>query len=220
MCTPPPMIEDSKECPFPPSPSRKGRHSRRTRERSDGRRRAGTSPNADRQQVCNDTHAFACMHAPITPHTRTNTEAPTVNVHTLIYSWQNKQRQQGTIPGEKKEKRKKEKKREREREKESRRGIGSERERKGKRNRGAGYTSSWPIPLENGTGGCVLPPKRSRTIVMGSSPHGSRGVGSKCYGAGKAWLKLRAVAGRSTQRQTTRRAHQSPTASLKRFPPL
>ena len=99
MCTPPPMIEDSKECPFPPSPSHKGRHSRRTRERSDGRRKAGTSPNADRQhRVCNDTHAFACMHAPMTPHTRTNTEAPTVNVHTLIYSWQNKQRQQGSPP--------------------------------------------------------------------------------------------------------------------------
>ena len=125
------------------------------------------------------------------------------------YTWQNKQRQQGTIPRGKKK---------RERERESRRGIGSERERKGERNEGAGYTSSWPIPLENGTGGCVLPPKRSRIIVMGSSPHGSRGVGSKCYGAGKAWLKLRAVARRSTKRQTTRRAHQSPTASLKRFP--
>ena len=136
MCTPPPMIEDSKECPFPPSPSHKGRHSRRTREGSDGRRRAGTSPNADRQQVCNDTHAFACMHAPITPHTRTNTEAPTVNVHTLIYSWQNKQRQQGTIPrggkGKKKEKKGK-KKDKRERERESRRGIGSERERERER---------------------------------------------------------------------------------------
>ena len=115
MCTPPPMIEDSKECPFPPSPSRKGRHSRRTRERSDGRRRTGTSLNADRQQVCNDTHAFACMHAPITPHTRTNTEAPTVNVHTLIYSWQNKQRQQGTTPRNKpgwKEKNRRERERE------------------------------------------------------------------------------------------------------------
>ena len=52
------------------------------------------------------------MHAPMTPHTRTNTEAPTVNVHTLIYSWQNKQRQQGTIPRGGKGK-KKEKKRER-----------------------------------------------------------------------------------------------------------
>ena len=49
------------------------------------------------------------------------------------------------------------KERERERERERKRAIGGERERKGERNGGAGYTSSWPIPLENGTGGCVVP---------------------------------------------------------------
>ena len=73
------------------------------------------------------------MHAPMTPHTRTNTEAPTVNVHTLIYSWQNKQRQQGTIPrGGKGKKKGGKKKRERERAGEALAAREREREREAK----------------------------------------------------------------------------------------